>query len=188
MFILTLPPNDPVPVNTAAFAPILPTFALPEALIVVAKTPVVLRLPTFALPVAVIIPAPILPTLALPVVDNVAAIIAEVPKLPTFALPVEDKVVAKTPVVPILPILALPVADIVVENTPVVSKLATFVLPDALRVPAMLAPIPVITTIFALPAEEIFTLPFAVGMFTLLFPLAIDVAVPPPKVTGVPLA
>ena len=46
-------------------------------------------------------------------------------------------------------------------------------LPEALNVPLTLAPVPVITNIFALPATYVLTLPFAVTI-TLLLPLTIE--------------
>ena len=46
-------------------------------------------------------------------------------------------------------------------------------LPVILAVPATFMPVPVITTTLALPTADMFTLPFAEGIFTLLFPLLI---------------
>ena len=48
----------------------------------------------------------------------------------------------------------------------------TLALPVAFNVPVMFAPVPVTTTIFALPAAEILTFPLAAGMFTFDVPLA----------------
>ena len=48
----------------------------------------------------------------------------------------------------------------------------TDALPVVSNVPVMFAPVPLTITMFALPTAEMLTLPFAVGMFTLLFPLA----------------
>ena len=67
-------------VNTPADAPILPTFALPVALI----APVVTKFPPVTLPVAVTIPpVPMFPAFMLPL----AITAPPVPRLPTFALP-----------------------------------------------------------------------------------------------------
>ena len=49
-------------------------------------------------------------------------------------------------------------------------------------VPAIFTPVPVTTTMFALPTALIVMLPFAVSMFTLLFPLLI--LAPPPPAAG----
>ena len=51
--------------------------------------------------------------------------------------------------------------------------LAPVILPVALNVPLTLAPVPVIINIFALPATDVLTLPFAVTI-TLLLPLTIE--------------
>ena len=64
----------------------------------------------------------------------------------------------------------LPVATI----SPTVPKLPTLALPEAFNVPVTLTPVPETTTIFALPTALIVTLPFALGIDTLLLPLAID--------------
>ena len=56
---------------------------------------------------------------------------------------------------------------------PELNKLPTVVLPVVFNVPATLTPVPVTINMFALPALDILTLPFAAGIFTLLFPLLI---------------
>ena len=50
------------------------------------------------------------------------------------------------------------------------TKLAAARLPVKLQVPATLTPVPVITTILALPTAEILTLPFAAGILTFELP------------------
>ena len=97
----------------------------------------------------------------------------------TLALPI----LPPEPVVLILPAVILPdatnvLADItltllILPPEPVLNRLPTVVLPVVFNVPAILTPVPVTTTIFALPALLIFTLPLALGIFTLLFPLLI---------------
>jgi hypothetical protein len=78
-----------------------------------------------------------------------------------------------------------------VFEPPVMCKLLTFpkltlaplsaTLPVVFNVPATLTPVPVIT-IFVLPTAVKLILPFAVGIFTLLFPLLILLPPPPPPV------
>ena len=62
--------------------------------------------------------------------------------------------------------LALPI----LPPEPLVIKLPTVVLPVTFKVPAIFAPVPVITNMFALPTALILTFPFAAGMLTLLLP------------------
>jgi len=57
-----------------------------------------------------------------------------------------------------------------VTLVPVTAKL-----PVMFAVPKIFAPVPVTTNTFALPIAEIKTLPFAVGILTLLLPFAIVV-------------
>ena len=78
-------------------------------------------------------------------------------------------------------------ATMPVNRLPLPTKYAPLTLPVVFilplpvsNVPAMLTPVPVTTTILALPTALIVILPFAVLMFTLLFPLAIDAPPPPP--------
>ena len=49
------------------------------------------------------------------------------------------------------------------------------------RLPDTLAPVPLTTTILALPAELMVTLPLAVAIFTLLLPLLIELVESPLK-------
>ena len=60
-----------------------------------------------------------------------------------------------------------------VAKTSATPRLPTFALPDTFNVPVILAPVPVTTTTFALPATDISTLLFATGIATLLLPLLI---------------
>ena len=53
----------------------------------------------------------------------------------------------------------------------------TLALPVTFNVPATFAPVPVTTTIFALPTAEILTLPFAAGIFTFELPFESDVPI-----------
>ena len=62
-------------------------------------------------------------------------------------------------------------------------KLLTVVLPEMFSVPEMLAPVPVTTTILALPTADILTLPFAAGILTLLLPFTIEL----PALTVIPV-
>ena len=82
----------------------------------------------------------------------------------------------------ILPIVALPdtltvladitLAPVMLPPVPFDVRLANEALPDTLSVPETFAPVPVTVNV-VLPADVIVTLPFAVAMLTLLFPLLI---------------
>ena len=83
-----------------------------------------------------------------------------VTKLPPATLPNVPLPVALTiPPVIMLPPSILPVAVI----RPPVPKLPTLALPVAFSVPTMLAPVPVTTSMFALPATSKLMFPFLVG-------------------------
>ena len=62
-----------------------------------------------------------------------------------------------------LPVVKIPVA------APILPTLA---LPVTFAVPAIFAPVPVTTKMFAFPIAEMFTFPFAAGMFTFELPFA----------------
>ena len=87
-----------------------------------------------------------------------------------------------------------PVAEIYVPTfklvltliVPVALKLPTLALPLTLNVPVMLAPVPVTTRTFALPTALILTLPFDVGILTLLFPFDNELGISPVKKTPLP--
>ena len=144
---------------------------------------IILALPAVMLPVPIItpLPNPKLPTLALPDMFAVPAIFAPV-DVTTTTLAVPDALIVTLPLIvgiltlllplacgPIkLPPVILPVAII----KPLVPILPMLALPEIFAVPVMFAPVPVTTTIFALPAELILTLPLLVGILTLLLPLA----------------
>ena len=141
------------------------------------------KLPPDTLPVAVISPAvPKLPTLALPVIFAVPAMLAPVavntalavalPATKTETLALAVRVTFELPFCskPLLIVVMLPVVMIAVA----VPKLPTLALPVAFSVPAMLAPVPVTTSMFALPTALIVTLPFADGMFTFELPFTTD--------------
>ena len=95
----------------------------------------------------------------------------------TLALPI----LPPLPVVLILPAVKLPLAiNVLADITltldtlppePDVTILPTVALPVTFNVPATLTPVPVTTSMFALPTALMFTLPLAAGIFTLLFPL-----------------
>ena len=70
------------------------------------------------------------------------------------------------------PVIFPPVPDVII--------LAAVKLPVAFNVPATLTPVPVTINILALPTALILTLPFALGILTLLLPLTIAVALPTP--------
>jgi hypothetical protein len=139
-----------------------------------AKIPI--KLPPVILPVAVIKPpVEILANVPLPVAETIPPVIT----LPPVILPVA----VINPPVTTLPTLALPVAvkllaDITLAllilppEPPAVEMLPAIKLPDTLSVPVIFAPVPVTTKTFALPADEILTLPFAAGILTLLLPFA----------------
>ena len=74
------------------------------------------------------------------------------------------------PAVIIFPAVKLPVAVI----RPPVPMLPILALPDTLNVPVILAPVLVITNIFATPATLVVTFPFVPTISTLLVPFAIE--------------
>ena len=140
----------------------------------VVNVPVILLAVIF--PVKMILPALILPAVILPV-----PVITPVPnpRLPTLALPDVIIELAPATILPvILPTVILPVPVIVLDPK---SKLPILALPVTFNVPATLTPVPVTTTIFALPTALILTLPLALGIFTLLLPLACTPMILPPK-------
>ena len=62
----------------------------------------------------------------------------------------------------------------------------TVKLPVTLAVPAIFAPVPVTTTIFALPTAEILTFPFAAGILIFELPFAIVLTVIPVSADPLP--
>ena len=145
--------------------------SVPATKFAVSKLPA-LTLPAVALPVtANELNVPTLVIFGCAAVVNVPATVvntpAAAPILPTLALPVT----LNAPAVVKLPPVTLPVAT----TNPPVPKLPTLALPVAFSVPDIFAPVPVTTTMFALPAELIVTLALA-STLTLLLPFCIAVA------------
>ena len=71
-------------------------------------------------------------------------------------------------------------APVIFPPEPDVTIFPTVKLPVAFNVPATLTPVPVTIHILALPTALILTLPFALGILTLLLPLTMAVALPTP--------
>ena len=92
------------------------------------------------------------------------------------------------PLVTILPAVTLPDATkvlalitltlLILPPEPLLNRLPTVVLPVAFSVPAILTPVPVTTTILALPTALIVMLPLAVAILTLLLPLLMLLVLP----------
>ena len=176
-------PPPPVPVDIVPVTTKLPdTFATPLIFAPVPVTTNILALPTalmLTLPLAAGIFTLLFPFACTPI------------KLPTVALPDTDSD-ASVPVLVIfgcafvVTVPAVVAAPLNVPTNVVAPMLPTLALPDTLNVPVMFAPVPVITRTFALPVTPTVTLPLADGIFTLLLPFTIAVALPTP-VSKLPL-
>ena len=70
-------------------------------------------------------------------------------------------------------------APVMLPPLPDVEILPNVAFPDTFNVPVIFAPVPVITTTFAFPTALKLILPFALGMFILLFPFAKEPALIP---------
>ena len=115
-----------------------------------------------------------LPKLALP--DVILPVTAKLVNVPTLVM-LPCAAVVKVPTnkladTTFAPVIFPPVPDAYIF--PAVKS------PVVFNVPATLTPVPVTTIIFALPTALILTFPFALGIFTLLLPLTIAVALPTP--------
>ena len=153
------------PVVVAAILAVVSTVRviLPPLVRVMLEVPLLIR-GMLALVVKIPRAAPMLPTLALPDAFNVPATLTPV------------AVTTTTLAVPIAEILTLPLAagmftfELPFACGPI--KLPTVALPVDRIVPAILMPVAVITTTFAVPATSKLMFPPAAGMLTSEFPLA----------------
>ena len=128
-----------------------------------ARTCAVPKLPTFALPDTPNVPVTLAP--------SVVAVILVVPATPKVTFP--PAAVTTTFDVPfcIRPLLIVVILPVVATSV-AVPKLPAFALPVTFSVPVMFAPVPVTTSMFALPATSKLILPFAAGILTSEFPFA----------------
>jgi len=139
--------------------------------------PVILLLPIAMAPdIVKPVKVPVLVIFGCAAVVTVPAVVAR-GTVPVTLAPVNEVKLAPDPTNKLADITFAPV---IFPPVPDVTILAAVKLPVAFNVPATLTPVPVTTIIFALPAALILTLPFALGILTLLLPLTMEVALPTP--------